>query len=199
MTILPSGQVQITNKATGETKVVDPTDLGNYNPALVSQYQSMKGGSTGVAPITNPTAPTVPTDDTTQAPTITGHTLQEHAQAIEKAKMAGDTNAVKSITDDYDREYSYQKDIGALKNATNKLTPAQQLRHDNLQTAFASLDAAEKNLVTAGGAQGLMGEAALIPFIGKRINPSGAAYHDTKVELATHRPLSKMTKIVPFE
>lgn len=66
-----------------------------------------------------------------------------------------------------------------------KLTTQQQQKHDSIQTALSSLDAAETTLVGAGGAKGAMGLTAEIPFLGQRINPQGAAYEKTKVELAT--------------
>jgi len=49
-----------------------------------------------------------------QAKNITGHSLEEHSAALEKAKMAGDTQAVKAITDDYNREMEYQTKIGTF-------------------------------------------------------------------------------------
>jgi len=42
--ILPNGQAEIFNTKTGEVKVVNPSELSAYNPALVDQYQKMGGG-----------------------------------------------------------------------------------------------------------------------------------------------------------
>ena len=55
--------------------------------------------------------------------TRTGNTLNEHAAALQRAKMAGDTAAVKSITDNYDRELEYQKDLssGVLDTPEQKI------------------------------------------------------------------------------
>lgn len=53
---------------------------------------------------------------------ITGRSLEEHAQALQKAKMARDKKAVTSITDDFDREFQYQKEYNPTdtsKNAAN--------------------------------------------------------------------------------
>ena len=67
-----------------------------------------------------------------------------------------------------------------------KMSASSQARHDALQTALSSLDAAETNLVAAGGAKGPIGGAlATLPLIGQFTDPAGAAYHATKVELAT--------------
>lgn len=38
MQVLGNGQVQITNNQTGETKVVDPMQLGSISPFLANQY-----------------------------------------------------------------------------------------------------------------------------------------------------------------
>jgi hypothetical protein len=46
--------------------------------------------------------------------TLTGHTLQEHQQALDAAQTAGDKTAITRIKADYDREYQYQKDTGEL-------------------------------------------------------------------------------------
>lgn len=58
-------------------------------------------------------------------------------------------------------------------------------RRDALLSALGSLDAAETNLVTAGGAKGPLGFLTKIPILGQYINPKGAAYSATKIELAT--------------
>ncbi len=45
MTILPNGQVQITNNQTGEVRTVDPGQLTSFSPILANQYfayQSMQ-------------------------------------------------------------------------------------------------------------------------------------------------------------
>lgn len=66
-----------------------------------------------------------------------------------------------------------------------KLSAAQQARKDSINSALGSLDSAEQNLGASGGAQGLQGEAGKIPWLGKFIDPKGASYTNTKVELAT--------------
>jgi hypothetical protein len=51
---------------------------------------------------------------------ITGHSLEEHANALNMAKTKSDAAAIKQITDDYNREYQYQKDIVQTKEAKTK-------------------------------------------------------------------------------
>lgn len=65
------------------------------------------------------------------------------------------------------------------------LSKTDQTRHDALQTALSSLDSAQQNLVQSGGAKGqILGSVALGP-LGQVLDPKGAAYHATKIELAT--------------
>lgn len=66
-----------------------------------------------------------------------------------------------------------------------KLTAPQQARKDALASALGSLDTVGTTLPEAGGAQGLKGELGKIPWAGKFLDPQGAAYTNTKVELAT--------------
>lgn len=72
-----------------------------------------------------------------------------------------------------------------LSTASTKLPAAQQLRKDALSQALGSLDSATANLTSAGGAQGPKGNLATIPGIGQYLDPHGAAYHNTKIEIAT--------------
>src|SRR3990167_7792651 len=44
MRILPDGTVEIKNTATGETKIVKPQELGQYNPDLVAEYVTYQTG-----------------------------------------------------------------------------------------------------------------------------------------------------------
>jgi len=61
-----------------------------------------------------------------QPQTITGHTLLEHQVALQNARKAGDTAAIKQITADYDNEYQYQKDA---KTATAETTQVEGLKN----------------------------------------------------------------------
>lgn len=75
---------------------------------------SMNDGTSAISQPSQPTvtAATQPETPAVEQPkTITGRTIEEHAQALNQAKAANDTGAIKQITDDFDREYAYQKDF----------------------------------------------------------------------------------------
>lgn len=55
-----------------------------------------------------------PTTNNQQGKFITGHSLDEHIQAINNARSRGDSEAVATYTTDYNRELEYQKQIGAF-------------------------------------------------------------------------------------
>lgn len=74
---------------------------------------------------------------------------------------------------------------GSAANKAKKLSTTDQARSDALKSAMASLDSAGQNLTSAGGAQGPKGELANVPWLGKYLDPQGAAYHNTKIEMAT--------------
>lgn len=79
-----------------------------------------------------------------------------------------------------------QKALDIKNNPSSQpLTAAQSARKDALLQALSSLEGADVNLTAAGGAKGPSGIAATIPFIGQYLDPEGAAYHNTKVEIAT--------------
>lgn len=67
---------------------------------------------------------------------ITGRSLEDHAAALNAAKAAGDTQAIKQITDDYDREYSYQKDI---VNPAQKVSQDRKIKKDEGDKAVKGL------------------------------------------------------------
>jgi len=70
MTILPSGQVQITNNQTGETKIVDPSALGGINPFLANQYNAALANQMAVQAANKKNAAASTTGDMTlQGPT----------------------------------------------------------------------------------------------------------------------------------
>lgn len=106
------------------------------------------------------------------------YSLDQLAQGYQKAVMAGDNEAATQIKKMYDMQ--------ALNDKGGTLSTAAQARHDALQTALASLDSAEANLVAGGGAQGpIKGAIATMPVIGGVLAPQGASYHNTRIELAT--------------
>ena len=111
------------NREQTQPFTVDPTAPSNIVPEMTNQ------GS-----LTN------------QSTTVTGRTLLEHQQALQKARAAGDTAAVKTIKDDYDREYQYQKDTGM----SAKQEDARNARKDTLQKAQDLLSVIEQ------GEQGIL-------------------------------------------
>lgn len=106
---------KVRNKRTGEVMEVGADKL----PTLGLSAPSLPMGATPTP--TMPKPPSVLSSEATmgdgslpiQTPpkNITGHSIEEHAQAINRAKMAGDKDAVKNITEEYNREYNYQKDF----------------------------------------------------------------------------------------
>lgn len=72
MTILPNGQVQITNNKTGETRTVDPAMLGSYSPILANQYFSYMTAQKSLDKASGGSS--VTGDLTLQAPTNTADT-----------------------------------------------------------------------------------------------------------------------------
>lgn len=100
----------IRNKKTGEMLNVPEAELATYNPSMPAPAEpALSDGSSAIDMGETP--------DMTQMQkprTITGRTIEEHASALNKAKLAGDKTAIKQITDDFDREYAYQKDVGLL-------------------------------------------------------------------------------------
>ena len=163
---------KIKNNKTGQIIEVPDSQLGQYGITLPSQNAQSQTQQTQ----TQETNPTISTQNY-----ITGHSPQEHIQALQKARAAGDTQAEADINDNYNKEIAYQ----ALNKKVTTPTAADQTRRDNLTSAFASLEGATANLTKAGGAQGPTGFGATIPIIGQYLDPEGAAYHDTKVEIAT--------------
>jgi len=113
------------------------------------------GSTTTQAPQVSQVQPASPTlasgesatqvDALTQPKTITGHTIEEHAQALNAAKAANDTGMIKQIKDDFDREYVYQKDTGGIDKA-DKADKATSLKGGmlsiakQLQNAIANKD-----------------------------------------------------------
>lgn len=74
----------------------------------------------------------------------------------------------------------------AQKAQQNSLSTGDQTKHDNINTALSSLDAAEANLLAAGGAKGpIVGQETKIPLLGQYLNNPGTAYEKTKIETAT--------------
>jgi len=120
---------KIRNKITGEIKEVLDTELSSYG--LSSSSVNLKSNTPPISTIPGNTG--MPVEDaieeeSTQPKSITGHTIEEHAQALSKAKAAGDTTAIKQITDDYNREYAYQKDTGSIEKKAKETAKEQDAK-----------------------------------------------------------------------
>ena len=139
---------KVRDNQTGQIIEVDESQLEKYG--LTSQVRPQQ------SPQSN-----------TQSKTITGRTIEEHAQALEKAKMAGDKNAVKSITDDYDREYAYQKDYG-----NPKLSADDKKKNDALAASVNFVNTLEQRFQAGGAGETNLGPLTRILGLGK--SASGA-------------------------
>lgn len=93
---------------------------------------------------------------------ITGRSLEEHNQALQAARAAGDKNAIKEIQDDYKREYDYQKDTGAFtKDDTNtKALEAKQDIYKNAKYMLSVIDQIEKGELEGDAADTALNFAA---------------------------------------
>jgi len=140
-----------------QKKLIESPDTGTTE--MVSQPVAQTTGTTlpKIEPITN----------------ITGHSLQEHAQALNKAKAAGDNMAIKSIQDDYDREYKYQQDYGGLSNVESKKQAA-TLRKEFMTQAdtqgFQTIKAAWEKMQGAGQTGG--GDISIMYSYIKMLDPN---------------------------
>jgi hypothetical protein len=149
------------------------TIIGTSLPKINVPDQNLNNTNNGDSTQNIPHTPSIPT-----LPPISGYTNDQLATGYTKAIAAGDTVAANRIKDMYDMQTANAK--------SGNLSTADQTRHDNLQTALSSLEAADINLGVAGGAKGpLLGWTSTLPVIGGVINPKGASYHATKIELAT--------------
>ena len=64
---------------------------------------------------TQQTQSTMQPAEPTETKYITGRSLEEHQQALQAARSAGDTTSAKQIQTDYDTELDYQKEFGTVK------------------------------------------------------------------------------------
>mgnify|MGYP001618645507 CR=1 FL=1 len=93
-------RVKIKDSQTGQILEVDESELGNYGLSSPSAAPQTPSGSSSKY--------------------ITGYSPEEHQQALQAARGAGDTAAIKQITADYDTEFGYQKEIGTFKEKEGK-------------------------------------------------------------------------------
>lgn len=142
-------KVKIRDNQTGQIIEVDESQLGQY----------------GLSPAAPQPQAQSQTQDSNKF--ITGRSLEEHSQALQRAKMAGDTNAVKSITDDYDREYKYQQDYG-----TPKLSTDDKKKNDALAASVNFVNTLEKRYEAGGAGETNLGPLTRVLGVAK--SASGA-------------------------
>lgn len=151
-------KIKIRNSQTGEIREIEDTQLGQFGitPPQAQQPQQQpqdvqsivdmlvgqaaqgmqsKGMNVPTPQPQNPLAdmgvipPTQPTENPQQK-YITGYSLQEHMDALNQARAAGDKAAIKTITEDYNREYAYQKEMvkPPVKTAKEKAEEAVKVK-----------------------------------------------------------------------
>lgn len=195
---IPSGQIQAVQDLTGRTLQTTgaATASGTLGAAVLGSTLKQMIGHT-LADQNNDIPATPPPDlnaalqgqntiaaaaNTNQgAAALGGLDANKIVQLMALAAAQGNQKALSQLN------MLYQAVAAQTKvNIPAGLTKAQIDKQTSLNTALSSLDAAEQNLVTAGGAKGVIGGGgAAIPVIGQYLNPRGAAYHATKIELAT--------------
>lgn len=96
----------------------------------------------------------------TQSTYITGYSPQEHLQALQQARAAGDKNAEADIMDNYTKEYQYQKDQRAYADkakaeakADAKPTAAQEKKQTATTDAERIMSQLEKLYFGGEGSQ----------------------------------------------
>lgn len=149
--------VKIRDKTTGKVMEVQESELGNYGITRQAppQQQSVtpQSSSSGIPQY------------------ITGHSIEEHNQALQAARADNNKEAIKQISDDLQREYQFQKDTGAIGDPTKKNQDAEKA-------------AKVKNDITSVAKQ-------LQDVIKNRDKFEPAAYQDTVNSLASSIILKK--------
>ena len=113
------GRRKVKDNQTGEIFEIDESEAGNFGLS---------------APVTQPQLQQTSQE---QARYITGHSLEEHQQALQGARSAGNKNAVKQIETDYDTEFQYQKEAGGVTKdaATLRKEFAKETKDSNFRLA----------------------------------------------------------------
>lgn len=101
-------EVTVRHKPTGKIGMI-PQD--KFDPNLFEMVGQQQPQAQMQQPQMGQTAPQTYTP-------ITGRTIQQHSQALQKAQQMGDQNAIKQIQDAYDREYKYMQDFGQEEELT---------------------------------------------------------------------------------
>lgn len=115
----------VRNKRTGEIQEVPDNEVQNYlsTPAQSPEPMLQDNTSAVQQPVTQQqttqTQTPIQPQDSAVKPIhyITGHSLDEHRIALEKARAKNDTGWIKRIEKDFETEYKYQTDTGGIKKA----------------------------------------------------------------------------------
>jgi hypothetical protein len=125
---------------TGKTIEVPDNQLGQYG---LNDQAPTQQAPAQTLPQATPTQQ-VPQDGEEAMPKYyTGHSLEEHRQALSAARQKGDKVAIKQITEDMAKEYQYQKDTGVIAKKTEETAKQKDLaagKQDSLQKAKALLN-----------------------------------------------------------
>lgn len=150
--------------------------LGSLVPPE-GQPQPQTADTTSLSPADN----SAPQSDTTQPNTPFTQENIQNAIATDIAATGG-THITQLLG-----LYNAFGSPAAQKAQQTTLSATDQARHDSINSAQSSLDAAEANLLSAGGAKGpLEGQVTKVPIIGQYVNNPGTAYESTKIETATN-------------
>ena len=120
---------KVRDTETGQIIEVDESKLTDYGLSSADYKQQQP------APIQDTSKTEQPTDY------ITGRSLEEHMAAYQSAREADDTDAMKAIKEDYDREYTYQKDYINNNPELKKQNESKLVKEELATKAQAILDA----------------------------------------------------------
>lgn len=173
-------KIKIKNQQTGEIKEIDDSQM--------SQFGLSPQGATPVSKSTD------------GQKTITGHTIEEHAQALSNAKSAGDTAMVKQITDDYDREYKYQLDFA---KKPDEETADDKKKNSASKSILNFIDTLEKRYQEADGGNTNLGALTRVLGLANSaesavgLNPEGNVFQrERKGFIASLKDLSGDTGVL---
>ncbi len=127
-------------------KISDPT----LTTQLDSAYKQQQAQT-----ITQPQT----TQQQTTPQTITGHTLQEHQAALNAARAAGDKASEADILSNYEKEYQYQKDTGAIGTSSPQAKAKEAVDLKNkMMTDLKTKAQAVKDIIEMGKSGKLVGK-----------------------------------------
>lgn len=140
----------IRNKQTGQTMFVEDGQLGQYGLSQQAEQQQQVPQDPSIGQ-----QPEGMTNDQPQY--ITGRSLQEHQQALNAARAAGDKTAEADINANFEREYKYQQDYIEKAKDEKKLSEepsaAEKKANKEKDVVTALIEAQLKNYSDIGGSQ----------------------------------------------